>query len=167
MSSFNQNLKQFLQDHHHPELDQLHETLLQVYERRSRNLPASSAPSISEMILISAASAALFLSQQSYAMIIFGGYIGARVVADVLQQKNAIANTKHLEPLCCQSELFARRYAQHAHVDEVVRYLISMGLSQKSVERLICALSAFEPNSVQVEAPNPTYKIASPKHLRL
>ena len=164
-----QDLKNFLTDHCTPELESLHNTLVQVYEQRIHTSPSTNAYRISEVALVSATSATLLLSQQAYAMVVFGGYLAARLIVDVFQQKNAMAYTKHLEPLYCQSELFARRYPQHVHVNDVVGYLIGMGLSQNSVEQLNCALRAFEPHSVQVETfdhIDNTHN-ALPKHLRL
>lgn len=160
------NLEHVLKTNHHIELDQLHKTGLQVYELRTKTLPSQSF-SIFETPLISATGAALMLSEQAYSMIVFGCYIGARVVWDWWQQKNMLADEKCIKQLYCHSELFAQRFPQYAHVDEAVRFLIHMGLSQKSVEQLIGALNTFESSSVPVEAPNPPYKIASPKHLRL
>lgn len=169
MSHSIQDLNNFLTDHCTPELEALHATLMQVYEQRIRSAPRTDAYNVSEVALVSATSAALLLSQQAYALVIFGGYIGARVIVDIFQQKNAMADKKHLEPLYCQSELFIHRYPQHAHVNEIVRYLIGMGLSQKNVEQLICALRTFEPNSVRVEKHDHIDNIHKvlPTHLRL
>lgn len=164
-----EDLNNFLTAHAHPELEQLHDILREVFEVRKRTPPLAKTLHLADVSLLTLTSAALFLSQQGWAMVIFGGYMGARLVVQQMPFAQGVASEDQMQPLYCQSELFARRHPQHQHIDQTVRFLASMGLSCYHVKQLIQALRDFTPKAqeVAVEIETETRAPLSRDHLRL
>lgn len=151
-----QDLKMFLTEHNHPQLDGLHAALLRVFDHRQQQAPLqTNRVSPFEALALASAGGVLALTEQAYIMLTVGSVIGAKLVIDAVsdrwQQRKFSANEDQIDHLNCQTELFCHQHPQYAHVGHAVRFMVCMGLSQEDVAQLTQALQQFNPEQVAVE----------------
>lgn len=151
----NTDLQTFLHQHNNTELDTLHQTLVTVFEHRQKHVPLQEHSTMLEPLAWAGVGSALVWAEQGYLLLTVGCVIGAKfvieTVSDYWRKREFAATDDQLQHLHCQSELFSHRFPQYRHVQEAVRWMVGMGLSQEGVEQLTQALRQFNSEEVLVE----------------
>lgn len=152
---FNTDLQTFLHQHTNPALDTLHQTLVTVFQHRQKHVPLQEHSNMLEPLAWAGVGGALMWAEQGYLLLTVGCVIGTKFVIETVsnywRKREFAATEDQLQHLHCQSELFSHRFPQYQHVQEAVRWMVGMGLSQEGVAQLTQALQEFHSKQVLVE----------------